>query len=250
MSTLNFVLGLAGVVMGARTLANGMQRLAGSSSRAPNAPNGARRTMVNGIPTIYVPRSATRKQGVIFTQGQHIGTMAGPMRMTTREVHTLGDRLATILDLAEKGKQDPKVIAWVRAELSKKCGPGWNGEQWCIKEKDKKAEAAAIFRAVRRDVRYLNDIVGLDTYAAPRQTLKTKAEDCDGYAALTCAAMNVAGIECRAKVIRTKRSRTPDHIYNEVQLDGKWVPMDASTNMGPFWEAPRSMVAEQWIYAL
>lgn len=248
MSTLNLFLGLAGIALGANQIAKGVKRLSGSSGQ--QVPAGVRRGMVNGIPTIYVPRSATRKQGSIAMQGAHVNTTAGPMRYTEREVNTLGDRLATILDLAEKGKQDPKVIAWVRGELSRKCGPGWNGEQWCVREKDKKSEAVAIFKAIRRDVRYLNDIVGKDTYAAPRQALKTKAEDCDGYAALTCAAMEIAGIECRAKVIRTKRSSSPDHIFNEIMLEGAWVPMDASTNMGPFWEAPKAMVAEQWIYAL
>lgn len=246
MSALNLVLGLAGIYLGARQLGRGVHRLA--SEMNPERA-GVRRRVENGIPVIYVPRSATRTQGSIVSQGKHVGTIAGQMRVTTREVKTLGDRLATIIELSDRGKVDPKIIAWVRGELSKKCGPGWNGEQWCVKEKDRRGEAEAIFRAIRRDTRYQSDVHGLDTYAAPSTTRKTKAEDCDGFASLTCAAMKAAGMNCRMVVIATKAGNgDPDHIFNEVDIDGKWVPVDASTNMGFGWQAPNSMVRTKWVF--
>jgi len=111
-------------------------------------------------------------------QGKRKPTAAGPVRVTLKSVSTLDDRLEAIMDNAEKGKFDPEVIAWARKELSKKCGNGWNGEQWCVKEKDTEAEIIAIFKALRRDVRYTSDILGADTYMHPRLALKTASADC------------------------------------------------------------------------
>ena len=121
-----------------------------------------------------------RKKRTLQTiqQGKRKPTSAGPVRVTLKSVSTLDDRLEAIMDNAEKGKFDPEVIAWARKELSKKCGNGWNGEQWCVKEKDTEAEILAIFKALRRDVRYTSDILGADTYMHPRLALKTASADC------------------------------------------------------------------------
>lgn len=238
------VLGLAGLYFGAKTVQRSAERLAGGLS-SPGA---------GGVPTRVIPRSQTRRAlPPMLTQSSKERTAAGPLRVTTRQVRSLDDRMVVILGLAEKGKVDPRIIAWSRKELSKKCGPGWNGEQWCVKEKDRKSEIAAIFKAIRRDVRYISDVRGVDTYSDPSKTLSLHAEDCDGYAALALATLGSVGIKARAKVIETKDSARvgggPDHIFVEAQDQfGKWHGFDASVPVQPGWQAPPSMVVRAWIY--
>jgi len=181
--------------------------------------------------------------------------MAGQMRVTTREVRSLGDRLAAIIDMSEKGKIDPKVIAWARAAVSKKCRPGWNGEQWCVKENDTKGEADAIFRAMRRDVRYTSDVRGFDTYAHPRKTLEMSAEDCDGFASLGVAALQAIGIPARLEVVALKGPRPdePAHIFIQAGIPKngpveEWYSLDATVPNPPGWRAPDSMVTRRWIF--
>ena len=176
------------------------------------------------------------------------------MRTTLYGVRTLDERMAVISAQAQRGKVDPRVIAWARKTLSKKCRSGWNGEQWCVPEKDTRAEIAAIFGALRRDIRYTSDVRGVDTYAHPKATLGTSAGDCDEYASTGCAALMAVGIPCRYKVIQTKDSSTPNHIYIQggfpKEAPRHWISLDASVPVKPGWEAPASMVAKSWVYEL
>lgn len=240
------LLGLAGIALGYKSLSTGAARLHSGLEMGGGGESGR-------IPTVRVPRGATRSMPPIYRQGKHVPTKAGSMRVTLREVNTLGDRLSIIIDKANEAKIDPKVIAWARKELSKKCRAGWNGEQWCVPEKDTEAEIIAIFKAMRRDVRYTSDVRGYDTYAAPRKTLELGAEDCDGYAALGCGALMAVGIPCRLEVIQTTKSQTPDHIFIQGNVDkasvgGKWISLDASVPMPPGWRAPDSMISRRWLF--
>lgn len=234
------LLGLAGIYLGANTLTTGMKRVhAGLTG-----------------PKTTITRQPQRTLPPLMQRGPHMGTIAGQMRTTTRQVRTLDDRMAQIIDLAEQGKLDPTVIAWTRKELTRRnLSPrNHNGGQWAVPEKDTRAEIAAIFNAMRRDIRYTSDIVGADTYQHPRVTLKMKTGDCDDYSSLGCAALMSAGIPCRFKVIRTKTSPTWDHIYIQAgypKHDPKnWVSLDASVPVKPGWEAPASMIAEARIFEI
>lgn len=202
-----------------------------------------------------IPRSEVRnvsKLPRLLKQGKRKMTSAGSIRTTLREVNNLDERLAQIIELANQGKFDPEVIAWTRKELTKKCGNGWNGEQWCVPEKNTEAEIMAIFRALRRDTRYTSDILGADTYMHPRVTTRLQSADCDDFSSKGCAALMSVGIPCRFKVIQTKQSSTPDHIFIQAGTPKngpkKWISLDASVPMPPGWEAPASMVSREWIY--
>lgn len=228
------MLGLAAVALGASTFKKGVERIHRATQPS--------QTSVGRI-TAMPP---------VLSQGKHVQTRSGPMRTTLHEVRSLDDRIAAIAKKANEGKTDPRVIAWARKELSRKCRSGWNGEQWCVPEKDTLAEIEAIYKALRRDIRYTSDVVGVDTYAHPKRTLEMGGGDCDEYSATACAALMSIGIPCRFKVIRTKDSPTWNHIYVEAatskQNPTKWIALDASVAAKPGWEAPKSMVAETKIY--
>lgn len=160
------LLGLAGLALGISTARKGAVRLSSALSSSGGT---------GGVPTTH--RQTTRVPAILH-RGQHMKTSSGLMRVTTHEVRSLDDRLAAIAQQANIGKLDPKVISWARKELSKKCRGGWNGEQWCVPEKDTKAEMQAIFNALRRDIRYTSDVAGVDTYAHPKRTLDMGGGDC------------------------------------------------------------------------
>lgn len=233
---------LGEVLLGLATLAVGLSTAKKGAERLGNALN-------SGVPTTY---GRTTRVPPIKTQGRHVKTATGLMRVTTHEVRSLDDRLAAIAQKAHEGKLDPKVIAWARKELSRKCRPGWNGEQWCVPEKDTMAEINALYKALRRDVRYTSDVVGVDTYAHPKRTLEMGGGDCDEASATACAVLMAVGIPCRFEVLRTKDSATWNHIQAAAGLPKsnptKWIPFDASVPMHAGWEAPKSMVAEKRIY--
>ncbi len=232
------LLGLATLAVGVSTARKGAARLGKALSSG-------------SVPTSM---GRTTKVPPILKRGRHVQTASGLMRVTTHEVKSLDDRIAAIAEKANEGKLDPRVISWARKELSKKCRTGGpqNGEQWCVPEKDTEAEIAAIFRALRRDIRYTSDVVGVDTYAHPKRTLEMRGGDCDEYAATGAAALMAVGIPARFKVIRTKSSPTWDHIYIQAGTPKnnptKWISLDASVAVKPGWEAPPSMVAESKIY--
>src|SRR4051812_38427052 len=118
----NLFLGLAGVFLGARQLGKGVNRLADAMGPAQAA--GVRRRVEGGVPTLYVPRSATLKEAPMISRGQKAGTVAGPMRRTMRSVGTLNDRLSSILRGVDDAKTDPTIIAWARRVTSAKGADG------------------------------------------------------------------------------------------------------------------------------
>jgi hypothetical protein len=169
----------------------------------------------------------------------------GGMTLDFREVRVLEDRIAAVRTQIKKGRTDPKVIAWARKQVNKKCG-----DRWCIPEKNKELEADAIFRGVRSDARYVSDPIGIDLYAHPRRTLELKGEDCDGLTSLGVAATMSIGIPCRLKTVETVNSTGgQDHIYYQAQVaPGRWKSYDPSVDVQPGWEAPRSMVRSHRLF--
>jgi hypothetical protein len=154
------MLGLAAVALGASTFKKGVERIHRATRPSPT----------------HIGRIGNMPP--VISQGKHVATRSGPMRTTLHSVSSLDERIAAIAKKANEGKTDPRVIAWARKELSKKCRSGWNGEQWCVPEKNTEAEIAAIYKALRRDIRYTSDVAGVDTYAHPRRTLEMGGGDC------------------------------------------------------------------------
>jgi len=249
MSLANVVIGFLGIALGVNSIAKGAQRVSEGMR-----PQGGARQIPGRVPTVVVPRSATKKMPRLVSPAVQTRTRAGVMGVSKYEVNTLGDRLSVIIDRIEQSTTDPKIIAWARKAVSqrKSGSTAWNGEQWVSAEKDHLAEAVQVFKQLRYSQKYVSDPVGTDTYAKARNTLATGAGDCDEFTTLGAAASRAIGIPARVKVIATKASPdgSADHVYYEILANNKWVPMDASVSMGPGWEAPDSMVRRRWIYEI
>ena len=260
-------LGVASVVMGINHLRNAKRQLSG-------APAGHVLDGLHAAPRRQRGYTPVRVPGRSFMDSgqKNIRTRNGnvQMRMRSFNIRTLEDRIAYLQKLADQGKRDPEVYAFVRRAIGKKCG-----KKWCIDEKDNLGEARALFGALRQtkpprmtardvakarrvfgqtreDVRYTSDIAGVDTYQKPAHTLALGAADCDDFSSLTCASLGAIGIPCRYKVIRTRGARDWNHIYAQAGFPRakptRWISMDSSVNMPFGWEAPPRMVAASKVF--
>lgn len=239
MSLGQVALGLASIALGLRQLSNGVQRLGYASN-----PTGSQRASRTSARTYGKGSKRTYDVGSGLERAR---TPSGDIRLRTYQIKNLDERVAHLRRLVEQGKRDPVVYEFARRAVNQKCGP-----RWCVPEKDNLAEIKALFRAVRSNVRYTSDIAGIDSYQAPRHTLKLRSADCDDVSILACALAQSIGLPCRFKVIRTKGSPEWNHIYAQVghprRNPKRWISFDASVDMPVGWEAPSRMVDASRIF--
>jgi transglutaminase-like putative cysteine protease len=200
-----------------------------------------------GVSQLRKARSSNRLGGL--SGAMHASTPSGQIRLRTHKIKGLSDRIHHLRKLVEQGKRDPVVYEFARRAVNQKCGG-----KWCVPEKATAKEAEALFKHIRKHVRYTSDIAGIDSYQKPSHTIRLGTGDCDDYSTLTCAAAATLGIPCRFKVIRTKGAPDWNHIYAELgfprRAPQKWVPFDASVEMPFGWEAPPQMVEAAKIFHL
>jgi transglutaminase-like putative cysteine protease len=175
-------LGLAGILLGAHQIVNGVKRMGGGAPRRSRRSNGLAR----------FPATAPRTN-------QSGRTGVGKMRLRTYEIRDLPERMRYLQGLVQQGKRDPVVYEFARQAVNKKCGGNW-----CVPEKDNARELKALFEHVRKNVRYTSDISGVDSYQKPRHTIALRTADCDDYSVLLCSLAAVLGLPARFKVIKTK----------------------------------------------
>jgi len=154
-----------------------------------------------------------------------------------RRVRTIQERVAYVHEQMLQGTRDPKIYALAREVVTKKCG-----DDWCLPEKDHRAEATAIFNEVRKRVRYTWDPTDYDAFQTPAKTLELQAGDCDDYVSLTGALLRSLGHKVRSRIVQTKGSDTWNHIYLVVNINGQWMPLDPSVKQPAGWEVPQAMV--------
>jgi len=166
-----------------------------------------------------------------------------PLKFEEKRVRTIQERVAHVHQQMIQGTRDPKIYALAREVMTRKCG-----EDWCIPEKDHKAEATAIFNEVRKRVRYTWDPTDYDAFQTPAKTLALHAGDCDDYVSLTGALLRSIGHKVRSRIVQTTGSSTWNHIYLAVLVNGQWMPLDPSVKQPAGWEVPASMVLKKQDY--
>lgn len=111
-----------------------------------------------------------------------------------------------------------------------------------VPEKDYLAEAKALARWVRLNIRYLKDPYGQETVSHPEETaFNTKAGDCDDQSVLLAALLGAVGIPTRFKVIGTTPVQYA-HVYLQANPTGKgWITFDPiMTDKPEGWEVPKA----------
>ena len=101
------------------------------------------------------------------------------------------------------------------------------------------AEVAAIHRWMQTTIRYTRDPVGQETVQTPEHTaFVLQAGDCDDFSVLEAALLGALGHPTRFVTIGYT-PRAFSHVYLEVQVRGRWIPLDPIMADKPVgWEAP------------
>jgi transglutaminase-like putative cysteine protease len=112
-------------------------------------------------------------------------------------------------------------------------------------QRDQLSEVDAIFDFVRGRVRYVRDVVGLETLSDPRMTIKRLVGDCDDKTTLLGALFQSVGYPVRLVLTRYGADRNFEHVYLDVLVNSAWLPADATEFRPLGWEAPDA--TETWI---
>jgi hypothetical protein len=145
-----------------------------------------------------------------------------------------GDRgTAQTIDLIRRAWRDSQVDPYVRATA----GRILQG----VPPHDDLAECRAIFRWVLRNIRFTKDPVDFETVSGAKWTLAHRMGDCDDInAVLLPALLSITGHPVRLVTI-ANHPAAPDvfsHIYAEVLINGRWIPVDAARTNPRFGSAP------------
>jgi transglutaminase-like putative cysteine protease len=88
------------------------------------------------------------------------------------------------------------------------------------REKDYWAEAAAIHRFVRDEIRYVRDILDKETLQFPDKTLLLKSGDCDDKSMLFCAMAHCIGYPSRFCAVAVNDEPDFSHVSAQCLVDG------------------------------
>lgn len=182
--------------------------------------------------------AAGNRQGQLQSAAQrYLKEIGNGMTIVKHNVRTLDDRMKHILGLANKYKSDPFIYK-LGSEIVSIAG-----------SRDVYAQCVALFVLVDKNVTYVKDIHGIDTYQSPIQTLALGRGDCDDFTILFAAIAMSMGIPVQAKVIRTSNAKTWSHIYPLLGIGNAWYPADATVEGFKFgMEAGGKLVADWVVY--
>jgi transglutaminase-like putative cysteine protease len=107
--------------------------------------------------------------------------------------------------------------------------------------KNQDAEVTAVFEFVRDHIRYLMDIVGVETLATPDKTLLCQIGDCDDQSTLLASMFESIGYPTRFIVAGYSDPANLEHVYLQVLVDNEWVDCDP-TESQPLGFAPPGAV--------
>jgi len=96
---------------------------------------------------------------------------------------------------------------------------------WLSPWQDQWHEVKSLFHFPHRQVRYMRDIVGLETLADPRITVARRTGDCDDKATLAATLFECAGYPTRF-VMASYQSEDFEHVYLQVYAGDMWIDAD------------------------
>lgn len=154
----------------------------------------------------------------------------------TRIPHLEGDpgveqTIRQMRRLIEHGKKDPEIHE-LAAKTVRRVAP-YDGSSAIAT-----AEARAIFDAALRNIRFTRDIYGNETLHAARDIVRLGIADCDDFTVLICSMLLSVGAPCRIITIATDPTGEFCHVYPEVEINGRWVAMDAARKGAAFGKSP------------
>jgi transglutaminase-like putative cysteine protease len=109
-----------------------------------------------------------------------------------------------------------------------------------VPAKDRFGEVSSLFDWVRRNVRYTRDIFRVELLHTPRRMLELRAGDCDDMTILLGSMLLSTGHPVRLVLVgfRPNRPHLYSHIYPEVLVRDRWLPLDATMPRPIGWAPP------------
>jgi transglutaminase-like putative cysteine protease len=109
-----------------------------------------------------------------------------------------------------------------------------------VRPKDRFGEVASLFQWVHDNVRYTRDIFRVELLHSARRMLELRAGDCDDMTILLGAMLTSTGHPVRLALVgfRPRKPHHYSHVYPEVNVAGRWVAVDASTDWPIGWQPP------------
>jgi predicted transglutaminase-like cysteine proteinase len=133
--------------------------------------------------------------------------------------------------LIDAGKKDPGIHELAACIL----------RQSHVRAFDLMGEARAVYEWVRRNVRFTRDVYGKETLHAAPDVVRLGIGDCDDFTILMCSLLGTIGHQTRIVTI-AGHAEDPgqfSHVYPEVCISGRWVPMDAARRAPRLGLAPK-----------
>lgn len=96
-----------------------------------------------------------------------------------------------------------------------------------LKQKDRIGEIRALHAFVRDRIRYVRDILGVETLQDPIRTLQLKAGDCDDKSTLIGALLLSIGHPVRFHAVGFRRG-SYSHVYAETKIGDRWIPLETT----------------------
>jgi transglutaminase-like putative cysteine protease len=109
-----------------------------------------------------------------------------------------------------------------------------------VKPKDRFGEVCSLFDFVKRNIRYTRDIFRVELLHSARRMLELRAGDCDDMTILLGAMLMSTGHPVRLVLagFRPNQPHAYSHIYPEVNVRGRWIPLDATVDKPIGWAPP------------
>lgn len=105
-------------------------------------------------------------------------------------------------------------------------------------EKNQLSEVDAIFSSVRDSIRYVRDIVDVETLATPIITLASQAGDCDDQVVLLSTLVESVGYPTRFVIAGYHDPAIFEHVYLQILIGNEWVNADPTEHYPLGWFAP------------
>lgn len=128
--------------------------------------------------------------------------------------------------LVNRCKTDPGIIQAAVSAL------------YLAPQKDRLAEIEAIFDYVQNDIRYVRDVVGVETLCDPRMTIRRRVGDCDDQATLLATLFESVGYPTRFVMSGYRTPKDFEHVYLQVLVDRQWISADPTEPYPLGWAPP------------
>jgi hypothetical protein len=135
-------------------------------------------------------------------------------------------RARSMIGLIDRGKKDPLVRGTAANIIRAARVPSF----------DFRGEFRGIFEWVKRNIRWTRDPTNKEAIQDAATTLQWGIGDCDCISILICSLLGSIGARTRLVTISNHADAPEEfsHIYPEVRLDGRWIPVDAGRR-APAW---------------